>query len=143
MGDRVPINPCNFNADAHAECNAEGKDIVLRYLREQGIRAEDNTQQNRYAVDFIIEDGFGDVEVRSVWSGAKYPFRTIHVPYRKKKYVELGKFLYFVINKQRTHMLICNGESIKNSKVVIIDTTRSHDESFYDVPIEEFKLENI
>jgi len=135
-----------FNQDAYDSFDEKSKTLVSKLLTKLGFEVTDNTIDNRYAVDLSFKDKDGkkydtDVEVRSKWSGTVFPFKTIHIPYRKKKFIEsCENFIYTVVNLEMTHCLMCKQCNILASNVVTIKTPRMEQEPFYDIDVKYFKL---
>lgn len=147
-----------FNQDAFEACDEPSIKIVLEFLKNShNCIAIDNTRdkdgnlnENRYGVDITFEqgdrEGFIDVEVRSNWDKEKFPYSTVHVPYRKKKFAILKNFRYFVLNYDMTKCLVCKGSDILKSVIKELKTTRTEKgekEEFFDVPIKKFKLHKL
>ena len=118
--------------------DSASKKAIIDALRGKGYFAEDNTVDNQYAVDLVI-GVYADLEHREVWEGTEFPFNTIHIPYRKKKFIEGVKFKYIVLNKDYSYCLICEGEDILKAPVAEVRISnhkkfnRKEFEEFYNV----------
>lgn len=124
-----------FDVAAFEEYDAFSKAVVIRWLNRRGVVVVDNTLFDRYAVDLLVGGVVpGDVEVRPEWNDDVFPFGTVHVPVRKEKFMLEGDFLYFVLDKSLTRLLMTNGERIRSSPVEVVRTWRG-DDAFFVVPI--------
>lgn len=135
MFDTKPFNKKTF-IDNDIPC----RDILLKYHRKKGYFALDGNDIDKYGCDAIV--GFYvDFERRPSWVGKNFPFKTIHIPYRKKRMIEGKQFKYYVFNRDKDYILICDGKDILASNVVAIKTKEGTlNERFFDVSIKNFKL---
>jgi hypothetical protein len=80
------------------------------------------------------------VEVIVGWNRDKYPFRTVRIPYRKKKYVSpINKFAQF--SRDFMQMIEIEGITVMNdSRIITTDTYRSKGEQFYDIRLSKVKF---
>lgn len=85
----------------------------------------------------------GDIEVRFKWKEKYFPFYTIHIPIRKKKFMVNGNsFFYFVVNSDGTDCLVTDSDSILNSDIITLSLKypdREVEEDFFDVPLSRWK----
>lgn len=135
-----------FNQKAYDSSDAISKQAVIKLLERMGFVVIDNTEYDKYAVDltayFKNKRYDIDVEMRyDIWSGYKFPFSSVHIPYRKKKFIASGnEFRYIVVNRELSHCLISKKDAIDISKFVSVDTPRMKEEPFFDVPLSKFTL---
>lgn len=72
----------------------------------------------RYGVDLAVKWSDGtvilfDVEVRPVWKVGKFPWATIHLPERKKKFTKYNYPVFFIAFRQDYKaFVIISGESL-------------------------------
>lgn len=132
-----------FNQKTYDENDIECRAILIESYNKRGFFTLDGNKVDRYGCDIMI--GFYcDVERRPSWRGAKFPFNTIHVPYRKKKMIDGKRFKYYVFNRDRDYILVCDGQDILDSNIVAIKTKEGTlNERFFDVDIKNFKLYKI
>lgn len=127
-----------FNKDAYDACDPHAKKVVSDYLYSKGIEAFGEGEED-YGVDLVALHPFGhELEVRQIW-GDKFPYKTVHIPYRKKKVIDKNKNCYFwILNRDFSKALLIDGEHVKNSPVVEISANGKMDK-FYDVNIQNSK----
>ena len=128
-----------YNADDNA------KDLVIRWLKGYGYNMWVNPDQ--YGIDLIGTDNTGkaiavEVEVKHHWTGAHFPFRTVHVSARKKKFVKPNAYLVMV-NHDRTHVLTLNYETLSQARLVTKPTVYTTDEQFLQVDVEMAKIRKL
>tara|TARA_B100000029_G_scaffold253000_1_gene249933 strand:+ start:10723 stop:11157 length:435 start_codon:yes stop_codon:yes gene_type:complete len=122
---------------------------AAEYIKEDlGIDAlEDNP--NKYGVDLIgTLDGefvsYVEVERKHGWKGETFPFSTVNLPARKKKYVELILPTQFVIfNHDFSYAAIIHRDDVAESPTKFISTIYTRGEKFYDIPISVVKIVKI
>ena len=80
-----------------------------------------------------------EIEVRFSWRTESFPYETVTIPLRKKKFMEEDiKIFYVVLNEFGNNLLITEKGNILCSKVIKKDTMYTKDEEFYDVLLEKF-----
>jgi hypothetical protein len=99
-----------------------------------------------YFIDLLVVSSIKsialiEVERRSNWVD-KFPFDTVHVPLRKKKYFvdTLYPTYLFSVRFDCKEALFCDGETIINSPVVMKPNKYSSGEPFFAVPLEHWTL---
>ena len=138
MGKEFSQDLFNEN-DAACRAAAEGLKTAL------GIDTLENNP-NQFGVDLIgTKDGefvsYVEVERKLGWEGKKFPFATVNLPGRKKKYVDLVLPTQFVIfNKDFSYAVIVERDEVKYSPTKFISTIYSQGEKFYDIPISACKI---
>jgi len=110
-----------FNVDTHAAHDASGKQTVLRFLRQLGIDAEENP--DKYGVDLLGKniDNTWEVEKRPEWVD-EWPYRTVHVPNRKEKFLQLS-MIYAVVNKDLSKIMFCSSTIISECEQIEVPNT--------------------
>ncbi len=91
MGQQAVIKP--FSLQLYAD-NDNAKELVIRWLESQGFTAWVNPDE--YGIDLIFHNKDGDyyyaeVEVKHNWEGVAFPFKSIHFPKRKLKFIGISK----------------------------------------------------
>jgi hypothetical protein len=133
-----------FDKQLHDTYDAEGREIVKKYVHDNHphLTAVDNPDQ--YAVDLCIYKentlvGYAEVEVRTNWKTEHFPFKTLHVPERKTKLLNNTlPTLFFSINEQLTHMYYCKAQTVLNSPLVNVPNKYvSNNEHFYNVHVNQ------
>jgi hypothetical protein len=128
-----------YNADDNA------KDLVIQWLKGYGYHMWVNPDQ--YGIDLIGTNREGqqvavEVEVKHHWTGAHFPFRTVHVSARKQKFVRPNAYLVMV-NHERTHVLTLDYETLSQARLVTKPTVYTVDEQFLQVDVEMAKIRKL
>ena len=127
-----------FNKESHAANDKPAKDLVIRFLQSKGIDATENP--DKYGIDIIAPRY--EVERREIWID-NFPFKTVHIPARKKKFLNYS-IVYAVVNRDFNKIMFCASEIIKQSNLIEVpNKSVPKDEYFYDVPLEEWYVYNI
>jgi hypothetical protein len=123
-----------FDQALHDKYDPPARAAVTKWVENTWkLQAKDNP--DRYAVDLIvyrdgIQVGFIEVEVRS-WNPC--PFKTIHVPVRKKNMLEVPKTLFFALTQDLSHAYWITGDKPLTYETVEMKDDTKH-EAYYDVP---------
>ena len=130
-----------FNKQAYQACDPKAKKAVRAYLDSKNIFT--NIQED-YGPDIHSWVSiYHEVEIKSSWED-EWPamWTTVHVPYRKKKYLDGGRrVMFWVLNKECTKAWHIDGKHMKEEYVSSIPNTRYPEgEDFYDIPIELCQL---
>jgi len=125
-----------FNKDAYEACDKKAKEVMRKYLDSKGIFTKIFED---YGPDIqAYHQYFHEVEIKSSWVDV-WPshWKTIHIPARKKKYLDGGKKGFFwVLNKDCTKAKLIESKDLDDSYLEIISNTRYPEgEYFYDIPI--------
>tara|TARA_Y100000310_G_scaffold340112_1_gene434836 strand:- start:5331 stop:5819 length:489 start_codon:yes stop_codon:yes gene_type:complete len=146
-----------FNPSLYSITDFVGKNVVSQYYMSVGLKVSEG---GKYDIDLLLngisKDGikFNNVPVeveyrmgskgKEVWNGKTFKYTTVHVPYRKKKFVTVPNMLYAVVNKNCDLIITCEGSVIKECPVKEIKNTAvSNGEYFYDVPIKKWKRQHL
>jgi hypothetical protein len=140
VSDTKPFDQSHYDADDSA------KHLVIDWLRRRDYDAWVNDDQ--YGVDVIALRGdqqYGiEVEVKHAWSGARFPFTTLHYAARKLRFVDAAAPVhFFTINEQRTHALVVAGHHLLDSPIVVKQTIYTEHERFVSVPIACARLRSL
>jgi|TARA_R110000796_G_scaffold44423_6_gene108416 hypothetical protein len=122
------------------------KHIVIEYLGRHDILARVNPDP--YGIDLLADkDGEPyeiEVEVKHNWSGAKFPFSSLHYSDRKTKFLNPKANVKFItLNHEWTHAAIVDGEVLLNCKRVEKKTKYTDQESFIEVPVSKVRWVSI
>ena len=128
-----------FNKESYDANDKPAKDLVINFLRLKGLDATENP--DRYGIDIIVPRY--EVERRDIWIN-KFPFKTVHIPARKEKFLK-HSIVYAIVNKDFNKIMFCTSETIKQyDPIEVPNKSVSEGEYFYDVPIEKWHIyENI
>ena len=130
----------DFDRDLHNRHDVQGRETVKNYVsaHKDGLIAKDNPDE--YGVDLLFYKydrlvGYGEVEVRTNWKATVFPFKSLHVPERKKKLLDNALVtLFFSVNEKHTQMFVCKAETVLNAPLVEVSNKYvQKGELFYDV----------
>ena len=112
---------------------------IIEWLESKGYKAWVNP--DKFGID-ILATRWGrqfafEVEVKHNWRGKYFPYEQIHFSARKRKFVALDVETWFVmLNHERTHALLIDGEHILAAPIANKDTKYSQNEAFVLVDIQ-------
>jgi Holliday junction resolvase-like predicted endonuclease len=134
-----PFDQSLYDADDNA------KDLVIRWLNSYGYSMEVNPDQ--YGIDLIGFNNEGkpitvEVEVKHHWTGPAFPFPTVHVSARKRKFIQPDAYLVMV-NHDRTHCLTLDYAALSWARLVTKPTVYTVDEQFLEVTIDKAKIREL
>ena len=127
-----------FSQD-HYEQDDWAKHQIIEWLERKGYEAWVNP--DKFGID-VLATRWGrqfafEVEVKHNWRGRYFPYEQIHFSARKRKFVALDVETWFVmLNHERTHALLIDGEHILAAPIVNKDTKYSQNEAFVEVDIQ-------
>jgi hypothetical protein len=118
--------------------NDNAKELVIKWLEAKGCTAWVNPDQ--YGIDLLFKNPAGDyysceVEVKHNWKGAKFPFKTMHIPARKLKFAA-DNAIFVVLNSERTHLIMLHGEDLRKAPIVRKDTIYTEGEYFVEIEVD-------
>ena len=124
-----------FNKENHKANDKPAKDLVIKFLQSKGLDAIENP--NDYGIDVMVSRY--EVERRIIWKD-KFPFKTVHIPSRKSKFLKYN-IMYAVVNKDFDKIMLCKSSTIRKYKQIEVpNKSVPKGEYFYDVPIEEWSI---
>ena len=115
------------------------------HLKKKGFTAVDH--HDKYAQDLIASktDEWGvnysdpfcvECEVKIVWSGPNFPYDTVQLPQRKKKFFK-ELTLFYIWNKELTHAVMFWSQKVKHLKPVEVKNKYvGRGEYFYQIPLD-------
>ena len=126
-----------FSLELYAD-NDNAKELVIKWLESKGCTAWVNPDQ--YGIDLLFKNPIGDyysceVEVKHNWKGAKFPFKTMHIPARKLKFAT-DNAIFVVLNSERTHLIMLHGEDLRKAPIVRKDTIYTEGEYFVEIEVD-------
>ena len=126
-----------FNEESHATNDRPAKDLVINFLKSKGLDAMENP--DKYGIDIVVPRY--EVERREIWID-EFPFKTVHIPARKEKFLK-HSIVYVVVNKDFNKMMFCRSEIIRQYNLIEVpNKSVPEGEYFYDVPIEKWRIYN-
>ena len=123
----------------HYEQDDWAKHQIIEWLERKGYEAWVNP--DKFGID-VLATRWGrqfafEVEVKHNWRGRYFPYEQIHFSARKRKFVALDVETWFVmLNHERTHALLIDGEHFLAAPIVNKDTKYSQNEAFVEVDIQ-------
>ena len=125
-----------FNKQAYLACDTKAKNAIRSYLDSKGVFTK---VFEDYGPDIQSwQQVWHEVEIKSSWENEWPPnWKTVHIPARKKKYLEGGrKVMFWVLNKDCSEAILIDGKHLEEDYVEVIPNTRyPSGEHFYDIPI--------
>ena len=126
-----------FNKESHAANDKPAKDVVISFLKSKGLDAMENP--DKYGIDIVVPRY--EVERREIWID-EFPFKTVHIPARKEKFLK-HSIVYVVVNKDFDKIMFCRSEVIRQYNLIEVpNKSVPEGEYFYDVPIEKWRIYN-
>lgn len=132
-----------FDQELHDKYDPPARAAVIKWIKNKwNLEAKDNP--DIYGTDLIVYRdnepvGYVEVEVRQ-WNPC--PFKTIHVPVRKKKILETPKTLFFALTQDLSHAYWIKGCQVLGLPFWEMKDETKH-EFYYDVPKNLFKYVNL
>jgi hypothetical protein len=116
----------------------DAKQLIIKWLASRGVKAWVNP--NDYGIDLISETGWQyEVEVKHNWKGEKFPYKEVHFPARKLKFANPDS-IFVMLNHERTHAMLVNGEQFLTSPKIIKSTIYTKNEEFIEVDVTRCKV---
>lgn len=138
----ITANSKPFSRELHDQNDEPAKNAVWRYLfNNWKVEVEEG---DTYGVDLVcFRDreivGYVEVERRHNWVG-DFPFDSVHVPFRKKKFLDLDRpMTLFSVKRDLSQALWCPGEDIKNAPVEVKSNKFMTQEKFFVVPLNKWR----
>lgn len=129
-----------FNRDSYLLNDKPGKRALISYFSKKGYTVTEEPF-GKYDIDLaVIKDNrtiYLDAEVRGKWQRNPFPFKTVHIPYRKKKHLLLGEVYLCSIRNDKKYALFVPAKDIYISPIVYIKTMTMDQEPFFDVTIQK------
>ena len=128
-----------FNKEAYDECDGKAREAISDFLKNLGFTVEKNEEDYKVDIKALRPEGH-ELEVRTVWEGDKFPFDSIHIPYRKKKVIDSNRYVFFwVLRKDYKKAYVVDGRDVQDTEVKNVKANGIW-EKFYDVPLKEWSL---
>jgi len=87
-----------------------------------------------YGPDIVSQVGFIEVEVCDTWTGKQWPYPTVHISARKRKWLGGKDVVWFaVLNKERTYAMILNGDAALEAPVISVNNRYAIGEMFMNI----------
>jgi len=98
-----------FDKKLYLESDPYCREKIKNFFSQFDVELQDNP--NTYGEDLITE-GYEiriEVERRIIWNSGNFPYDTVHILERKKKYFQNGKIHYCVVSKNFDQMAFISG----------------------------------
>ena len=128
-----------FDKALYKKYDESAKDRTKKFLRSRGYEVKDHP--NKYAQDLVAtKDGsefLVECEVKLVWDKAKFPFDTIQLPERKKKFFK-KRTVFFIWNKALDDAIYFWSDHVKHIKPIEVKNKFvKSGELFYQIPLDK------
>jgi hypothetical protein len=129
----------HFSKRDHAKYDEVARETAKTFWSRLGWNIDDNPDE--YGVDLIAEKDskrvYVEVEVKRGWHGPTFQYDTMHLPLRKRKFLDKPtKFMIF--NNSLTHAAVISRKAIKNAPVSVVPNQKvSIGEKFFDIPVDD------
>ena len=134
QGKEEDMSTKRFDQECFEENDVVVREAVKRYFSCGPLQCVDG---DKYGVDLVLKSANGfvwnmlELERRPEWVEGEFPYDTIHVPERKRKF---NNFVYIAANRDVTMAYLIHENVIKTSPVVVEDNVHCRNEKFFDVP---------
>lgn len=110
--------------------------MVIEFLENKGWTAQVNPDE--HGIDIIAVDPFQnevliEVEVKNNWDNDKFPFDTIHLPERKRKFIKRNS-VFCILNKFRDKALFISSADFVYGRKIIKDSTYQKSDDYVEIP---------
>ena len=131
-----------YEPEQHALYDDAAKRLGIQFWEKIGYSCHENPDP--YGIDLIVEGKdrsfYCEVEIRLAWKGPSFPFPTLMLPLRKKKFAR-DRCMFMVINRGQTHAMMVHAKDVLASPTVENANERvSEGERFFDIPLEATQL---
>ena len=128
-----------FSEALHGKHDKPARIRTMEYMQIKGYEIWENP--NTYGQDLIAEGSKGkfyvECEVKTVWDTDKFPFDTVQLPERKRKFFA-SPTLFFIWNKPLTSAILFKSEDIKDlTPVEVSNKYIASGELFYQIPLDK------
>lgn len=132
-----------FSEELYQANDTQACDVVMGYVASNGLYASRNP--DKYGPDILVYHGFTpeyyiEVEVKRVWkAGTDFPWQSIHLPERKKKFLEAELSIEFWLLREDMEQAIVVPELVvRNSELITVENKLvSKGEQFFDIQLDE------
>tara|TARA_E500000318_G_C3535276_1_gene202284 strand:+ start:710 stop:1156 length:447 start_codon:yes stop_codon:yes gene_type:complete len=131
-----------FDQPLFEKHDAAARAATSAFIRDQGWEVRENP--DIYAQDLIATKGDAELliecEVKVVWDGGAFPFDTVQLPERKRKFFTPNT-IFFVWNKDLSDAVYFSARDIQGLKPVLVPNKYiKSGEYFFQVPMNVTKL---
>ncbi len=130
-----------FDPKVHDKYDEPAREASKEYVSKMGYDCKDNP--DIYGVDLISHGNcYVECECKTSWSGASFPYSTLHIPERKEKFCKLDMPCIFLIwNREMTHaMRVHSGLLQKKLLTEVPNKYVPRGEMFFRIPTNLIKI---
>jgi hypothetical protein len=133
-----PVARKRFDPELFKECDDPARAATQSYLTARGFEVEEHP--NRYAQDLIASaDGetfLVECEIKKVWKTYDFPYDSVQLPERKKKFFD-ELTLFFIWNNNLETAMTFWSDRIKHLEPVEVPNKYMYkDEYFFQIPMD-------
>lgn len=127
-----------FEEEQHALYDHAAKALGIKFWNKLGYSCTENPDE--FGIDLIVEGHgrkfFCEVEIRLAWHGQDFPYETLELPLRKKKFAK-GNCMFLVINNAQSHALSVPAKHVRASPIIEKPNKKvtSGTEQFFSIPL--------
>lgn len=136
----------NFDQKLFNKFDRPAKEQAIEFLAYYEYEAIENP--DCYGPDLIVFKngdliGYAECEVRTVWKNKEFPFESLSLPFRKKKFLtqasaEEIKIIFLVFNSDFSAIAKVKGQAVSDSPVVERSNRLGpENEKFFDIPLSQ------
>jgi len=128
-----------FSKELHDQNDGPARARVRQSFAEMwGLNLVDNP--DIFGPDLIayrgsVFQGFVEIEVKHNWTGARFPFKTVHIPSRKERIFQHRPMIFVVMNKEMNRFIWFKlDDVVAGARVKKKTRMTNFDESFIELP---------
>ena len=135
-----------FDKYLHQKYDDRAKTASKALLKAKGYDVVDNP--NPYAEDLIAQKGsdapfFVEVEIKDLWKGSEFPFQTVQLPERKKKFA-VNKTVFMIWNSETTHCACFSSDAIWGVALKEVPNKKGPEgERLFQIPLSKIKFRKL
>ena len=131
-----------FSTALHGKYDDIARQVTMHWMERKGYKMRENP--NIYAQDLIAQKGdnqfYVECEVKTVWKGDTFPFDSVQLPERKKKFFHKST-LFFIWNNDMTKAAMFKSDDIKDlTPVEVSNKYMASGEMFYQIPMDMIRF---
>lgn len=137
-----------FSKSLFAENDGVARAAGMLHLmaREQVLSIQNNPK--KFEVDLLYTylpngtQGMLEVEVKKVWKGGKFPYPSVQVLGRKRKYFCLGADILLLAQNFQDYAIIGHGDILASPTKLVPNRFVAQGEEFFDVPLDKIAFKS-
>lgn len=135
-----------FSKELYDQHDHSGKTILIKYFSKKGLNVVEDPF-GKYGIDLAVFNNekvfYVDSEVRETWDCKKFPFKTIHLPFRKNKFLDIGSVFFCSISKDLSQAYFIDGNILKKCSIIKLNNKYAEAEDFFDIPVKICHYRNL